>query len=255
MNLFDPHSSNLFIHLKELKNRVLVCFASIIIATTIAYFYAQQIYEFLAQPLVEIYGNNSSRKLIFTGLTEAFFTYLKIAFFTGFFISFPIIAHQLYYFIAPALYKNEKKIILPYLIAAPTLFLIGALLAYYYIMPLAWQFFISFEISGNNNTLPIILEARISEYLNLSISLIIAFGIAFQLPVILILLTHLGLSSGTWLASKRRHAIVLIFLAAAILTPPDVISQIALAIPLILLYEISILICKQIEKRAVEKYA
>jgi sec-independent protein translocase protein TatC len=237
-------------HLQELRKRLMISVLAFVIASCIAYLYAENIYNYLTLPLAEVFGGND-RKLIFTGLTEAFFTYVKLSCFAGFIVAFPVIAAQLYFFVAPGLYRKEKGIVLPYLIASPILFLVGAMLVYYYVMPLAWKFFIGFETIGANAVMPMVLEARVSEYLALVISLIMGFGLAFQMPIILVLLAQVGFLKGSWLAEKRRFAIVVIFILAAILTPPDVISQIALAIPLLLLYEISIIICKRIEKKRV----
>lgn len=216
----------------------------------LSYLYAESIYNYLTLPLAEASGEKT-HKFIFTGLTEAFFTYIKLALFAGFILAFPVIASQLYFFVAPGLYKKERMVLLPYLFASPILFLVGAMLVYFYVMPLAWKFFIGFETIGSSSKMPMVLEARISEYLSLVISLIVGFGLAFQMPIILILLAQVGFIKGSWLAEKRRFAVVVIFIVAAILTPPDVISQIALAIPLLLLYEISIIICKRIEKHRV----
>lgn len=237
---------SLYQHLIELRMRLVIASLSFIIASGICYIFCDWIYMLMTKPLFDVYSPASGRKLIFTGLTEAFFVNLKLAFFAGFIVSFPIIAWQIYSFVAPGLYRNEKKVFIIYLISSPLLFLLGALLVYFYVMPLAWQFFISFENVGDLSSLPIKLEARISEYLSLVISLITGFGLAFQLPIILILLCQLGIINAETLSSMRRYWIVIIFIIAAILTPPDVISQIALAIPLLLLYEISILICKKI---------
>lgn len=234
-------------HLKELRKRLMISVFAFITASCIAYIYSEHIYNYLTLPLAEA-SDDRNHKLIYTGLTEAFFTYVKLSCFAGFIVAFPIIATQLYFFVAPGLYRKEKGILLPYLIASPILFLIGALLVYYYVMPLAWKFFIGFETIGANAVMPMVLEARVSEYLALVISLIMGFGLAFQMPIILVLLAQVGFVQGSWLAEKRRFAVVIIFVLAAILTPPDVISQIALAIPLLLLYEISIIICKRIEK-------
>lgn len=243
-----PHNMTLFAHLKELRKRLTLALIFFFIISAICYHYAQQIYTFLAQPLIHIYSSDSGRKLIFTGLTEAFFVHIKIAFFAGFICSFPILAFQLYLFVAPGLYKDERRVFAPYLAIAPILFAVGAALVYYYVMPLAWRFFMSFEQPGDGSSLPIMLEARISEYLSLVMSLIIGFGLAFQLPLVLVFLAQLGVVKGSWLAQVRRYAIVVIFIVAAFMTPPDIISQIALALPLLLLYEISVLICKRIEK-------
>ena len=189
------------------------------------------------------------RRLIFTALHETFITYLKLAFFTAIFIASPIILVQLWKFIAPGLYKNEKKALLPYLIATPTLFLLGGMLVYYLIMPLAIKFFLSFETVQQVNNLPIELEAKVNEYLSLIMRLIFAFGLSFQLPVLLSLLAHVGFVDSEYLRKRRKYVVVIIFSVAALLTPPDPITQIGLAIPLLILYELSIISVKIIEKR------
>jgi sec-independent protein translocase protein TatC len=195
-----------------------------------------------------------NRHLIYTGLTEAFVTYIKLSLWAGCSLAFPVIASQIWLFAAPGLYKEERRAFLPFLIATPILFLIGASSAYYFVFPMAWKFFLSFQMPGGNGTLPIELEARVSEYLSLSMTVIFAFGLAFELPVALMLLTRAGLLSAAKLSQFRRYAIVLIFVAAAVLTPPDVISMLSLALPLMVLYELSIVGAKWVEKtRSVEK--
>ena len=181
-------------------------------------------------------------------MAEAFFTYLKLSLWTAFLIIIPVISYQLYRFISPGLLKNEKSIILPTLVISPLLFYLGGIFVFYLVMPNAWQFFLSFE--NQDAAVPIILEARISEYLTVVMQLITAFGLAFELPVIMLILSVLELVSAQGLKNKRRFAIVIIFIVAAILTPPDVLSQISLAIPLILLYEISIVVCNLVENRS-----
>jgi sec-independent protein translocase protein TatC len=166
---------------------------------------------------------------------------LKVAFFGAVFFSFPIWATQLWLFVAPGLYRSEKRTIMPFLLASPFLFLLGAALAYYFIFPLAWKFFISFETPAGADSVAIQLEAKVSEYLSLVMHMILAFGIAFQMPVLLTLLCKVGILNVTSLRKGRRYAIVAMFAVSAIITPPDIISQIGLAVPLILLYEISIL--------------
>ncbi len=237
----------LIIHLKELRKRLLYISISFLIAFFISYYFVEELYQFLVKPLAEI-SKEQDRKLIYTGLTEAFFTYISLAIYAAIIISFPFIASQIYIFLAPGLYKKEKKVIAPYLIAAPLLFLIGAAIAYYVIFPLAWKFFLSFETMGDNSILPIKLEARVSEYLSLSMSLVVGFGLAFQLPIIITLCAHAGWVKSEGLKNRRKFAIVGIFILAAFLTPPDVISQIGMALPLIVLYELSIFAVRMIER-------
>lgn len=231
-------------HLVELKKRLIICVAAFAVATIVSYLFVEHIYAFLVKPLADA-THEEGRRMIYTGLTEAFITYLKLAAFSGFIVSFPVFAWQIYSFISPGLYSKEKKIALPYIIIAPVFFMAGALLAYYGIFPMAWKFFLSFEGGG---AIPIQLEAKVSEYLSLVVSLILAFGLAFQLPVALALLAQGGVIGAGWLAEKRRYAIVFIFIVAAVITPPDVLSQIALAVPLVLLYELSIFWCRRIER-------
>ena len=237
-------------HLTELRSRLLKSFIYLFISFIICYFFAEEIYAFLVEPYANAVKNDEiDRRLIFTALHETFISYLKIAFFSAMFISSPIILLQFWKFVAPALYKNEKKALLPYLIATPTLFLLGGMLVYYLIMPLAIKFFLSFETPQTVNNLPIQLEAKVNEYLSLVMRLIFAFGLSFQLPVLLSLLAKVGFIDSVYLKKRRKYVVIIIFIAAAILTPPDPITQIGLAIPLLLLYELSILSVKIIEKR------
>jgi sec-independent protein translocase protein TatC len=230
-------------HLMELRQRLLWSVGAFFIAFALCYYFSTNIYGFLAQPLANVLfeQGGGDRRMIFTALYEAFFTYLKVAFFGAIFFSFPIWATQLWLFIAPGLYRSEKRTIMPFLLASPILFLLGAALAYYFIFPLAWHFFISFETPAGAGTVPIQLEAKVSEYLSLVMHMILAFGLAFQMPVGLVLLCKVGILNVQSLRKGRRYAIVGMFVLAAIITPPDVISQVGLAVPLILLYEISIL--------------
>lgn len=246
MSQFEHTRAPLIAHLIELKRRLIWVVLVYTAAITVSYLFSAEIYQFLLRPLSEAYGpNEAGHKLIYTSLTEAFFTYMRLAFFGGAFIAVPFAAWQIYLFMAPGLYDHEKRLAVPYLIASPVLFVIGAALAYYFVFPLAWQFFLSFETMGE---LPIELQARVSDYLSTSMQFIIGFGVAFQLPVILTLLVRAGIIEAAQLAKQRRLAIVIIFIAAAILTPPDVVSQTSLAIPLMILYELSVFACKRIER-------
>jgi len=248
-------SSNTFTsHFVELRSRLIKSIIFILVIFVIAYTFSEQIYIFLVEPYANaVKDDQVSRRLIFTALHETFITYLKVAFFAAIFLGSPIILIQIYKFIAPGLYKNEKKAILPYLISTPILFLLGGLLVYYLVMPLAIKFFLSFESMGSSTSLPIQLEAKVNEYLSLIMRLIFAFGISFQLPILLNLLARIGIVNSNYLKNTRRYVIVIIFTVAAILTPPDPITQIGLAIPLLLLYELSIITVKFTEKKDKEK--
>ena len=237
-------------HFVELRSRLLHSLIFIFIVFVISYIFAEQIYNFLVDPYAKAVKDNSlSRRLIFTALHETFITYIKVAFFVAIFLGSPVLLMQIYKFIAPGLYKNEKKALLPYLVFTPILFLFGALLVYYLVMPLAIKFFLSFETIGSQSNLPIQLEAKVSEYLSLIMRLIFAFGISFQLPILLNLLARIGVVNSEYLKTRRRYVIVIIFALAALLTPPDPITQVGLAIPLLLLYELSILTVKFTEKK------
>ena len=237
-------------HLTELRSRLLKSLIYIFIFFIISYIFAENIYAFLVDPYAKAVENDDvDRRLIYTALHETFITYLKVAFFTSIFVGSPFIITQIWKFVAPGLYKNEKKALLPYLIATPTLFLLGAMLVYYLVMPLAIKFILSFETTSQIGNLPIQLEAKVNEYLSLIMRLIFAFGISFQLPVLLSLLAKVGLIDSIYLKKRRRYVVVIIFAVAALLTPPDPITQIGLGIPLLILYELSILSVKIIEKK------
>ena len=253
----DPNegSMSLMEHLTELRNRigiVFIIFIVIFLACFIRPFgsgtpnFADLTYFWLQAPLA---AREEVSRMIFTGLHEGFFTQVKVAFFISICVSFPIILLQIWRFVAPGLYKNEQRAIFPFLLATPVLFAMGALMVYYLVIPLAWDFFLSFEMQGGQGALAIEVEPRISEYLSLVMRFMFAFGFSFELPVLLLLLVKAGLMTADGLASKRKYAILLAFIAAAILTPPDVISQVLLAVPVILLYELSILGARLIQKK------
>ena len=250
MNDEKNNKSSFVSHLTELRSRLLKSIVYLFIFFVICYFFAGDIYNFLLAPYAEAVKDDSlNRRMIFTALHETFITYLKVAFFAAMFVTSPIILIQLWKFVAPGLYKNEKKALLPYLVATPTLFLLGGMLVYYLIMPLAIKFFLSFETSAQLGNLPIQLEAKVNEYLSLVMRLIFAFGISFQLPVLLSLLARVGFIDSEYLIKRRKYVIIIIFAVAAILTPPDPITQIGLGIPLLILYELSILSVRFIEKK------
>ena len=249
MNKYE--NENGFIsHFAELRKRLINSFIFLLIFFVLCYFFAEYLYGFLVDPFAKAVKNDGAdRRLIFTALQETFLTYLKVSFFTAFFVTFPFILMQIWKFIAPGLYKHEKNAILPYLILTPILFFLGGMLVYYLIMPLAIKFFLSFESSGLSTNLPIQLEAKVNEYLSLVMKLIFAFGISFQLPVVLSLLARIGVVDSEFLKKRRKYVVVIIFGAAALLTPPDPITQIGLAIPLLILYELSIFSVKFIENK------
>ena len=249
--MIKKNNSETFVgHLSELRSRLLKSFFFLIILFVVSYIFSSEIYRFLVQPYADaVLAKNLDRRLIFTALHEAFLTYLKVAFFASFFISSPFFLIQLWKFIAPGLYKNEKQALFPYLVATPILFISGGFIVYYLIMPLAIKFFLGFETIAEPGVIAIQLEAKVNEYLSLIMRLIFAFGISFQLPVILSLLARIGIIDSEYLRQRRKYFVVIIFAMAAILTPPDPITQIGLALPLLLLYELSIITVKFIEKK------
>lgn len=239
-------------HLIELRQRLIWSLIAFVAAFLISYMFAERIYAFLTHPLAVALEGQPGRQMIYTQLYETFLTYVKVAAFTALCISFPIIATQIWMFVAPGLYRNERRAFLPFLFATPILFVMGAALVYYMLMPLMIHFFLGFETAGGQGQLPIRLEARVADYLNLIMSLIFAFGLSFQLPVLLTLLGRVGIVSSEFLKSSRRYAIVFVFVVAAVLTPPDALSQFALALPLLALYEASIWSVWLVEKRRSE---
>lgn len=242
-------------HLVELRNRLVVSVALLLAAFMASYLFAAPIYGFLVEPLAKAMAQQGGtpHRLIYTNLTEAFFTYLGVALWTAFFVTSPFLLLQLWRFIAPGLYGHERRLFLPYLFLTPLLFFAGAAIAYYFVFPAAWHFFLSFESPAGAGGLPIQLEARVGDYLNIAMTLILAFGFAFEIPLGLVLAVHVGLLTTQKLKQFRRYAIVANFVVAAIITPPDVLSQLCLAIPLVLLYEIAILIAGMIEKTKTEQ--
>ena len=245
----DDSKAPLIEHLIELRQRLLWSVAALTVAFRISIFFADEIFGILVQPLTDAFPAGEG-KLIYTKLYEAFFVEIKVAMFAAFFLAFPIISNQLWAFVAPGLYANEKKAFLPFLIATPVLFIAGASLAYFIVMPTAFRFFLGFEgtVGGlQQEALP-----AMGDYLSLVMQFILAFGVCFQLPVLLLLLNRAGIVSRQQLKGMRRYMIVGAFALAAILTPPDVVSQLMLGIPLILLYEVSLLIMWFTERKKSE---
>ena len=241
-------------HLAELRKRLIHCIIFLFTIFIICYFFSEHIYGFLVEPYsTAVQDDGIKRRLIFTALQETFLTYIKVSFFAAFFITSPFILIQIWKFIAPGLYQHEKSALAPYLVITPILFLLGGMLVYYLIMPLAIKFFLSFESSGVVTNLPIQLEAKVNEYLSLIMKLIFAFGLSFQLPVVLSLLARIGMIDAKFLKERRKYVIVIIFTTAAVLTPPDPVTQIGLAIPLLILYELSIFSVNMIEKKIKKK--
>jgi sec-independent protein translocase protein TatC len=246
----DDKPMPLLDHLIELRRRLMWSMAALLLCFFVCYYFSADIFEFLARPLASVLeSQGGSKHMIYTHLTEAFFTYIKVAFFGAACISFPVIASQIWLFVAPGLYRSEKRAFAPFLIATPVLFIMGASLCYYFIFPVAWKFFASFQQAGGAGDVAIDLTPKVGEYLDLVMKLIFAFGVAFQLPVALSLMAKVGIVRSTQLSKFRRYAYVGMFIIAAILAPPDVITQTGLALPLIALYELSIIAARIVEPK------
>ena len=245
----DDSAAPITEHLTELRQRLIKALIAVAIVFVIAFIFADPIFKILVIPFERAVGDTGTLRLIFTAPQEYFFAQLRIALFTALFVAFPVIATQIYKFVAPGLYKNERRAFLPFLVATPILFFMGACLVFFVVMPLAMTFFLSMQSIDPDSGVTIELLPKVSEYLGLIMTLIFAFGLVFQMPVVITLLARAGMVSSDGLVKKRKYAIVLTFAAAAILTPPDPVSQIGLAVPTLLLYELSIYATRLIEKK------
>lgn len=247
----EKSSAPLMEHLIELRTRLIWSLGGFFVAFLGCFFFAKELFNLLVQPFQWASGwaglDPTKVNLIYTAPQEFFFTQIKLGMFGGLVIAFPVIASQIYKFVAPGLYRNERMAFLPFLVASPVLFLIGAALVYFFFTPMVMWFFLSMQQIGPDQEVTIELLPRVSEYLGLIMTLILAFGLVFQLPVVTTLMARVGLLTAAGLADKRKWAIVIAFVVAAVLTPPDPVSQIGLALPTILLYELSIFLVRRIE--------
>jgi len=242
-------------HLVELRKRLVYSLLAFAGCFVIGFYFSKPIYAFLTEPLAHALIGHPNNHLIYTAVYETFFTYVKVGMFAGICLAFPIVASQIWMFVAPGLYKHERHAFLPFLLASPVLFIIGAGFVFYIMLPFALRFFLGFETPGTANTLGIQLLAKVSDYLDLVTTLIFAFGLTFQMPVLLSLLGRVGIVSAAMLRKFRRYAIVGIFALAAVVTPPDLFSMVSLAVPLTLLYEVSIWCVALIERRRAQEDA